>query len=194
MILLARGLAQLVTFVMLAALAVAGAAAALFSLGSSGDLSLPGLARQVDLPGLRDEVARLLAALEAGGPVAIRSALAGACTVAAGVLLLVGALWPRRERLVVLGRGDQGELAARRRALGQAATALAEQTRGVSVRRARLRPRRRGRGGRLTLKAARAGSLSGDQVRERTTAALEPLTEAFALRPSIRSKPGGTGL
>lgn len=191
MVLIGRALTRLVGFLLLAVVSIAGAVVAVGSLQSSGDLSLPGLAKRVRLPGLRDQVGGFLAALEGHGPVALASALGGAGAVAAGVILLVGVLWPRRERLVLLSRGSQGDLSARRRALSQAAGALAEQTQGVRVRRARMRPRRRGGGGRLRLRASRAASLSEEEVREHTAAALAPLTDTFALRASVRSKPGG---
>lgn len=192
MILLLRGLARLVTFLLALALAITGAAAALFSVqGGDGDLSLSGLARLVGLPELREQVGELLAAVEQPGSVALYSALGGVAALAAGVLLLIGALWPRRERLVVLARGEDGVLAARRRALGQAATTLAEQVRGVDARRVRLRPARRGRaGGRLKLKAVHASSSAESEVRQRVVEGLEPLTAGFALDADVDLKPG----
>lgn len=191
MILLLRAIARLATFLLLAALAIAGGAVAVFSLGASGDLSLPGLAERAQLPEARDEVGDFLRALEASGPVAWRSALGGLAALVAGALLLAGALWPRRERLVILDRTAAGTLAARRRALSRAAAALVGQLRGVRVRRARVRPHRRQRGGRLTLRVSHPLSLPREEVRARATAALEPLTERFPLRPSVRAKSEG---
>ena len=55
-----------------------------------------------------------------------------------GLLLLIGALAPRRERRAVLEQGEHGTLDARG-ALAQMFTALAERTRGVTHAKAKLR-------------------------------------------------------
>jgi hypothetical protein len=190
-ILLLRAIVRLATFLLLVALAIAGGAVAVFSLGASGDLSLPGLAERAQLPQVRDEVGNFLRALEASGPLAWRSALGGLAAVAAGALLLIGALWPRRERLVILDRTDAGTVAARRRALSRAAGTLVGQLRGVRVRRASARPHRRQPGGRLILRVSHPLSVAAKQVEARAAAALEPLTEPFPLRPSVRAKSKG---
>jgi len=93
-ILLLRALARLVTFLLLLALAIVGLAVAV--------LGLSWLAELVGLPTLEKEAGRLLGAVEADGSVAVVSALSGLGAMVLGVLLLIGALTPRRERLVVL--------------------------------------------------------------------------------------------
>ncbi len=189
MVIALRAFARLFTFLALVALAAAGLAAAVFSIGASGDLSLARLADLVALPKLEDEAGKLFAAVEADGPVALRSALAGLAAVALGVGLLVGALAPTRERTLQLEDDDEGRLEARRRALGQVASALVEQERGVDAKRVRVRPRRKGPGGRLMLRASHPSSADPDDVERRATAALASLTGPFHLEPRVRARP-----
>jgi hypothetical protein len=190
--LLLRVVTRLVTFLLLGALALAGLVVAVFCLeGGRDGLSLPALARHVHLPQLRDDVGRFLHALESTGPVAKLSALGGLGAVALGGLLLIGVLRSRRERLALLEAGEQGTLAARQRPLAQIAGALVEQVRGITRTRARVRPRRRGRGGRLLVRIDRPrGAASDDTATERAASALTPLTEAFGLRPRVRVRHG----
>jgi len=191
MILLLRAIARLVAFLLLVVLAVCGLAIAIFSIGGSrtGDFSLPGLARLVHLGDLRDQVGELLQDLAGPGPVAGIAALCGIGAVALGLLLLMGALWPRRERLVILQRSEEGTLAARRRVLARVASALAEQTRGVTATKIRVRPGRR-RGGRIAVRADHSRSQQPQDVRQRTQMALAPLTEPFGLRARITPRLG----
>ena len=93
--------------------------------------------------------------VEASGPIALVAALSGLGAVLLGLLLMAGVLVSRRERLVTLAEGQRGSLAARRRPLAQAATALVEQVRGVTEARVRMRPRRTG-GGRLAVRASQS--------------------------------------
>lgn len=191
MILLLRAVARLVTFVLLVVLAACGLAIAIFSIGWSrtGDFSLPGLARLVHLGDLRDQVGELLHDLAGPGPVAGITVLCGLGAIAVGLLLLVGALWPRRERLVILDRSADGTLAARRRVLAHVASALAEQTRGVTATKVRVRPGRR-RGGRLAVRADHSRTQKPQDVRQRTQLALAPLTDAFGLRARVQPRLG----
>jgi hypothetical protein len=191
MILLLRALARLVAFVLLAGLAACGAAVAIFSVGPSrtGDFSLPGLARLADLGGLRRRVGELLSDLAGPGPVAAIAVLCGLGALALGLLLLLGALWPPRERLVILERGEQGTLAARRRALGRAAGALAEQAQGVTASKVRVRPGRR-RGGRLAVRATHSRAQAPEDVRRGAILALAPLTGAFGLHARVQARLG----
>lgn len=194
MILLLRTLTRLITFLLLLALAVFGGAVAVFSIGGgSGTFSLPGLAELIGLPVLRDDAGMLLRAVEAGGPIALVTALAALGAIVVGLLLLIGAFAPRRERLVVLEQDDSGTLAARRRPLARAAAALAEGTRGVTATRVRVRPRRRGRGGKLRVRASHPRTADPDQVRTAATSALEPLTGAFGLKATVEPKLGEAG-
>lgn len=186
MILLLRTLARLVSFLLLVALALAGFAVAVFSIGGgAGGFSIPGLARLVHLPALRDQVSVLLMSVEAPGPVAAKTAASGAGAMVVGIALIVGAVWPRRERLVTLESSDGGVLAARPRPLTRAADALADQTRGLVAKKVRVRPGRR-TGGRIRVRARHAARDDAGELRKSTEAHLAPLAEPFGLRTRTR--------
>lgn len=186
MVLLLRALARLVGFLLLLALALAGLAVAVFSLsGGDGTLSLPGLIELVRLDDLSDEVGTLLETLEAGGSADAVAALSGLAAVLLALGLLVGALVPGRERLLVVRRDEHGTIAARRRAVAQTASALAEQPRDVVSAKAKVRPRRRGTGGRLQLTAYHAQTASEPAVEDAARRQLEPLAGPFSLRVKV---------
>ena len=185
MIVLARALVRVVSFLLLVILAVAGIALALFCIGTgTSGPSLGGLASLLDLSALRDTIGSWLTQLEAPGPVAGIAALCGLGAILLGLLLLAGILVPRRERLVTLTSGEYGTLAARRRPLAQAATALVEQVRGVSEARVRVRPRRRG-GGRLAVRASRTRRVDAQQVKAAAGEQLSSLTDPFKLKARV---------
>lgn len=104
-----------------------------------------------------------------------------------GLIVLVGHLVPRRERLVTLEENENGRLAARRRPLAQAAATLTEQERGVLDASSRVRAPR-WRSGRLSVLATRAASSSADDVEQRAGSAIAPLAGDFGLRTRVRSK------
>ena len=190
---LLRALLRIVTFVVLVVLAVAGLAAAVFSIqGGTGGLSLPKLAEYAQLPAVRDRTGDLLSAVEASGSVARYSLLAGALAVLLGLLLLVAALVPRRERLVELERGDDGTLNARRRPLAQAARALVEPARGVTEAKVRARARRRG-GGTLRVRALRTRPAQDAAIRASIAERLQPLTQPFKLKTTVRVREADRG-
>lgn len=185
--LLLKALARLVTFLLLAALAIAGLALAVFSIGGGeATVSLPGLADLIGLDVLRDRVGDLLATVEDGGSVATVPALAGVGAVALGCLLLVGAFGSRRERLVSLPQEGDGALGARRRPLGHMAVALADQARDVTPKKVKVRPSRRGSGGRVDV--AVDHPQTAEDVADRTASSLEPLTKPFQLRARVRAR------
>jgi hypothetical protein len=185
----ARLIARLIALVLSATLAVAGLAVAVFSAqGGTSLLSLPSLARHLRLDDLRVSAGILLADLQAGGPVAKVAALAGAGAVVFGVLLLFGVLARVRERLVVLRSDDAGTVAARPRALGQAAVTLGEQSRDVLRAKAKATPRRHGTGGRLRLIAYHAQSSDGNGTATASRDRVRALAESFSLGVRVRSR------
>jgi len=192
-VILVRALARLVTFLLLLALAVAGLAVAVFSIrGGDRPLSLPALADNARLPQLRDTVGDYLGQLEGAGNVALISLLCGLGAILLGLLLLIGALRGGRERLVIVDRTGGGVLAARRRALGQMAVALAEQVRGVVAAKVRVRTSRRGRGKvRLTVTHPRDNAPA--EVKRAATDALQPLTGGFGVKAKVQPKLGESG-
>lgn len=185
MILLARALVRLFTFLLLLALAVAGIVIAVFCIGT-GDTgaSLGGLAGLLDLSSPRDTVGNWLDRIEQSGPVAVRAALGGLAAILIGLLLLAGLLVPTRERLLILTKSGSGTLAARRRPLSQAATALVEQVRGVTAARVHVRPGRRS-GGRLAVRASRTRPAETRQLQAAVRDRLTPLTGPFKLKTRL---------
>ncbi len=191
MILLLRAVARFVVLVLLVALALVGLAAAVFSIqGGDRPLSLPGLAEHIRLVEVEETVGDYLDQLEADGPLAKASALAGAGAVLAGLLLLLGVLAPRRERLVIFDDGEAGRLAARRRTLARVAEALAEQARGVTEAKARVRPRGRLRKGRLRVTVSHPRNYRDSEVEERVLSAVSPLVDSSGLTPRVEARVG----
>ncbi len=185
MIVLARALVRVVSFLLLVILAVAGIVLAVFCIttGTSGP-SLGRLARLLDLGSLRDTVHTWLGQLQASGAVAGIAAVCGLGAMLLGLLLLAGILVPRRERLVALASSEHGTIAARRRALAQAVTALVEQVRGITEARVRVRPRRRA-GGRLTVRASRTRPTDAGEVQGAVREQLRGLTDPFKLKARV---------
>jgi hypothetical protein len=186
-----RVIARLAALLLLIALALVGLATAIFAIqGDSATLSLPTLARHFQLPQLRPVVGDWLAQLGASGPTALVSLGGGLAAIATGLLLLVGIFVSPRERLVLYEEDERGLLTARPRTLSQIATALAESIRGVTVTRARVRSRRRGRGGKLQLRATHVASIPNDEAESAITQALSPFAESFELKPYVSTKVG----
>ena len=185
MILLARAVVRLVTFLLLVALALAGLVLAIFCIGTgTSGPSLGGLADLLQLSSLRDTVGDWLDRLEEPGAVEVVSALSGLAAILLGLLLLAGLLVPRRERLVTLTTGEHGTVAARRRPLAQAATTLVEEVRGVTEARVRVRPHRRS-GGRLAVRASRTRPADPGSVRDAVREKLHALTDPFKLKARV---------
>jgi hypothetical protein len=185
MILLARALVRLVSFLLLVSLAVAGIVVAVFCIGTgTSGPSLVKLASILHLASVRDTIGHWLGQLEASGSVAVLAGLCGLGAILFGLLLLTGLLVPRRERLVTLASDGEGTLAARRRPLGQAAETLVEQVRGITQARARVRPRRRA-GGRLRVRATRTRTADPTQVRAAVNEQLRELTDPFTLTARV---------
>ena len=191
MVLLLRSLARIVALLLLAALALAGLALAIFSIGGDGAISLPALARDLHLPGLFEVVGERLRRLAVTDrPVAWRTAAAGAGAIVLAVLLLAGAFARRRQRLVTLEENEHGRLGARRRPLSQVIATLAQQVHGVTRARVAVRPHWRGHGGRLTISAARSMTANDAQTVELTSQAVAPVAEPFGLRTHVRARVG----
>jgi hypothetical protein len=181
-IVLLRGLLRLLGFLLLIALALVGGGFALAAL----------LGDHLGVRLERSGVSGWLERLESGGT-QVPEALIGGGMVALGLLLLIGALAPRRERRAVLEASEHGTLDARRRVLSQMFTALAERTRGVTHARAKLRLGRRPRRGRLVVRAERPRMTQGAVVREAVQTEVAELGEAFGLKIRIQTPPDKHG-
>ncbi|MGI8749750.1 MAG: hypothetical protein ACR2J6_04245 [Thermoleophilaceae bacterium] len=181
-----RALVRVLGLLLVVALALIGAAVAIFSIqGGDTGLSMPVLADLVGLPRLGASLDGLRAELEASGPIAVLSALGGLAAILLGVLLVCGAITPRRPRSFTLDDGGEGKISARRRPLSQLATALALRAGGVTSAKVRARPGRR-RGGVLKITAERTRRSSDSEVRSGLQDAVAPL--AGALGAKTRAK------
>ena len=183
---LLRALVRVVSVLLLVVLALLGLAVAIAAVNPAG------VAGSAGLPEFRDTVGGWFDDLEASGPIAVASALTGLATLFLGLLLLVGLLVPRRERLVQLDTSEQGALSARRRPLSQMAVHLAEQARGVTHARTKVRPGRRG-GGRLLVRADRPRTAAADPTRDAVVEQLTALTEPFKLKARVHVRQGERG-
>ena len=183
---LLRALARVVAFLVLLVLALLGLAVALGAIDPSG------AAKLARLPAVSERVGDYLDGLPRARGVGVTSLLVGLGAIALGILLLLGSLVPRRERVVVLRETGHGRLAARRRPLGQVAQVLAEQARGVTEAHAKVKPRRRG-GGTVRVTASRPKPVPERDAEQAVAAQLEDLTGPFALKPRVRTKVGERG-
>lgn len=192
---LLRALTRLVGVIWALALALAGLGIALYCLDGFINLGSVRPDRLLGLPGVRRHVGRFLDQIAASGSTAGLALLGGLGAMLIGVLLLVGVLRSRRQRLVVLERDDaNGTLAAKSNPLRSMARALAEQTPGAtSVKRPKLALSRRGHRGRLKVTASRARTSDAREVERGLTERLGPISEPFRLKPRVQVRQGERG-
>lgn len=193
----ARALARLVGTLLLIVLAVGGIVVAVFCIqGDEQTLSLPHLASLLHLDELRATVGRWFEGLEASGPDAALAALCGLGAIALGLLLLIGAIVPGRDRLLTVDEAEEGRLTARRRPTQKALESLAERPGDVLAAKARVRPRRTGRGGRASLVLTKTKTADETPRGERARADLQQLEQSLDLTVSThdRRPRKGTGV
>lgn len=190
MILPLRALVRLVAFVLLTLLSLVGLAVAAFCLqGGSSGLSLSNLSSIARLPELHSSVDQFLTQLKTPGPIDAMSILGGAVATVLGLLLLIGALARRHERVIVISDGESGRVTARRRPLAKIAAALVEQVRGVTEAKVRVKSRH-GKGGRLRVCASHSRRVSPREVKQHAKEALVILTENVPLKTRLRVRFG----
>jgi hypothetical protein len=188
MIVFARIVTRLLGVLLLALIAVCGVVAAVFCIQGHGSVSLPSLAADVHLSQLRDQIQTFLDRITAPGPVAIVSALAGLAAMALGVMLLIGAWAPTRERRIVLLREGGGVLGAFRRPLARLAAMLVIEPAVVGSARVRARARRRRDGGRLRIRVAPRDGFSNDGAVTAARTAVEELTGSLPLTARVKPR------
>jgi hypothetical protein len=151
--------------------------------------------RLLHLPSVREHVGRFLDQVGAPGATAGLALLCGLGAMLLGILLLIGILGRRKDRLVVLeSDGQTGVIAARRRPLGQIVRALAEPVNGAtSVKRPKFSLSRCGTRGKLKLNATRTRTTDPRELTTAMQTAVEPITEPFGLRPRVRVRLGESG-
>jgi hypothetical protein len=178
-----RLLAAVVGIVLLVVVAVGGIAVAIFCIrGGTATLSLHHLASLVSLPDLRDKVGPFLESLEADGPVAALAALCGVAAMLLGIGLLIGALVPRRERVLVVERTDRGTITARRRAVAGALSDLAGRPREILSAKAKVSPNRKRTGGQARIKLTEAAGTDERPQASRARAELDELGDSLSLK------------
>ncbi len=195
MMLLLRLIARIVGMVWMLALALLGLGVAMYCFDGFISLGSSRPDRLLDLPVVRRHVGHFLTQLAASGPTAGLALLCGLAAMLAGLLLALGTLGARRQRLVVLDRdGGGGTLAARPRTLGDMSRALAEQASGAtSIKRPKLSLSRRGTRGTLQITASRARTSDRREVQRAVKDQLEPITSPFGLKARVRVRLGKQG-
>jgi hypothetical protein len=192
---LLRPLARLIGFFWMVVLALFGLAVAMYCVDALVSLGSVRPDRLLHLPNVRDHVGHFLDQLAAPGSTAGLALLCGLGAMLLGILLLIGVLGRRQQRLAILEHDSQtGAIAARRRPLGDMARALAQPTNGAtSVKRPKLTLSRRGTGGKLKLNVTRTRTADPRELQAALQTAVEPITEPFGLRPQVRVRLGESG-
>ena len=186
---------RLVGVLWMLVLALFGLAVAMYCVDALVGLGSVRPDRLLHLPSVRDHVGRFLDQLAAPGSTAGLALLCGLGAMLLGVLLLIGVLGRRKQRLVILEQdGQTGAIAARRRPLGDMARALAEPAHGAtSVKRPKLALSRRGTRGTLKVNATRTRTTDPRELQTAVEKAVEPITEPFGLKPRVRVRLGESG-
>jgi hypothetical protein len=185
---LLRMLARLVGMVLMVVLALIGLGVAMYCVDALVGLGSIRPDRLLHLPSVRDHVGRFLDQLAAPGSTAGLALLCGLGAMLLGILLLIGLLGRRRERLVILQQDHEtGVIAARQRPLSDMARALIEPVDGAtSVSRPKFSLSRSGTAGSLKLNAARTRTADPRELTAAVQKAVEPITAPFGLKPRVR--------
>jgi hypothetical protein len=185
---LLRVLGRMVGVAWMLVLALVGLAVAMYCVDALVGLGSVRPDRLLGLPGVRRHVGRFLDQVAAPGSTAGLALLCGLGAMLLGIVLLIGVLGRRKQRLVILEQHDQtGAIAARRRPLCEMARALAEPADGAtSVKRPTLALSRRGTGGTLRVNATRTRGTDPRELSSGIEHAVKPITEPFGLKPRVR--------
>jgi hypothetical protein len=190
-----RPLVRLIGVLWMLVLALFGLAVAMYCVDALVGLGSIRPDRLLHLPSVRDHVGHFLDQLAAPGSTAGLALLCGLGAMLIGLLLLVGVVRRRRQRLAILEQDRQtGAVAARPKPLRDMARALAEPVRGAtSVKRPKLSLSRRGTRGKLTVNATRTRTADPAEVKAAVQKAVEPITEPFGLTPRVHVRLGQSG-
>jgi hypothetical protein len=189
---LLRVLARMLGVVWMLVLALFGLAVAMYSVDALVGLGSVRPDRLLGLPAVRRHLGRFLDQVAAPGSTAGLALVCGLGSMLLGILLLIGVLGRRRQRLVMLEQDRRtGTIAARRRPLGDMARSLAEPAEGAtSIRRPRFALSRRGTRGTLKLSATRARAADPRALTTAIEQAVKPIAEPFGLKPQVRVRLG----
>ncbi|MFZ0387529.1 MAG: hypothetical protein WAL22_17840 [Solirubrobacteraceae bacterium] len=189
-----RTLVRLVGVVWMLVLALFGLGVALYCVDALVSLGSVRPDRLLHLPSVRDHVGRFLDQMAAPGATAGLALLCGLGAMLLGVLVLIGVLGRRRDRLVILDQDRHGVIAARRRPLSDMTRALAEPVNGAtSVKRPKFSLSRRGTRGTLKVNATRTRKTDARELQTALEKAVAPITEPFGLTPRVRVRLGESG-
>ena len=188
-------LARLIGAVWMIALALFGLGVAMYCFAAVITLGSARPDRLLDLPSVRSHVGRWLDQVAAPGSTAGLALLCGLGAMLLGVLLLIGVLGRRKQRVAILDHDNSdGTVAARPRPLRDMTLALAEQARGAtSIKRPRLSLSRRGTRGRLKLNATRTRTSDPQEVKDAVISAVQPISDPFHLKPRVQIRLGESG-
>ena len=186
--LLLKALARVVEIVLMAVIALFGIGVGLYCLDGLISLGSGRPDRLLHLPSVRDHIGHFLHRLTFPGSVAVLTLVCGVVAVIIGLLLLIGLLGSRRERLLVVEHdGEHGDLSARRRTVSQMIRAETLETPGVTgAKRPKVRVSRNGEGARLKVLAARGPDPDAATVDQSVHERLDPISERFHLKSNIR--------
>ena len=186
--LLVKAVSRLVEVLLMAAIALFGIGVGLYCLSGLISLGSARPDRLLHLPRVRYHVGHFLAQLAAPGPVAVLALLCGIGAVLIGLLLLIGLLGTRRERLLTVERdAERGDLLARPRTVAGMIRDVTLRTPGVtSVRRTRLRLSRDGSRARVKVLAARGPDSDGETIDTAMHDRVDPITDGLHLRANLR--------
>jgi hypothetical protein len=189
---LLRVFGRMVGVVWMLVLALFGLAVAMYCVDALVGLGSVRPDRLLGLPGVRRHVGRFLDQVAAPGSTAGLALLCGLGAMLLGIVLLIGALGSRKQRLVMLDQDPQtGAAAARRRPLGDMARSLAESAPGATrVKRPKFSLSRHGTRGTLTVTATRARTTDPRELGTAIEQAVKPITEPFDLKPRVRVRLG----
>lgn len=184
---LSRGITRLLALIVLPLL---GLVALAFAVAATiGENSARDLADSLYLTEGWRRVGTFLDTVAPRGETVVVVAAAGAIVV--GLLLVIAALAPTRERELHLKDGDP-DLGIRRRALRNALQSRTGRVRGVTGARLRLKPRRRKIGGTVRISATRTPRGDEAVIEATYDERLRPVADAFGLRTKIRSSVGSS--
>jgi hypothetical protein len=192
---LLRPLARVIGVIWMLVLALFGLAVAMYCFDGLISLGSARPDRLLDLPSVGRHVGRFLNQLAAPGSTAGLALLCGLGAMLVGIVLLIGVVGRRSQRLVILEHDPQtGVIAARSRPLRDMARALAEPVRGAtSVKRPKMSLSRGGARGKLVFDATRTRTTDPRELQVAVEQAVEPITQPFGLDSRVRVHLGESG-
>jgi hypothetical protein len=184
---LSRGITRLLALIVLPLLGLAALGFAVAAI--AGENSARDLADSLYLTEGWRRVGTFLDTVAPRGETVVVVSAAGAILL--GLVLVIAALAPTRERELHLKSGDP-DLGIRRRALRNALQSRTGRVRGVTGAKLRLKPRRRKVGGTVRVNATRTPRGDRQAIAATYDERLKPIADAFGLTTKIQSSVGSS--